>query len=122
MKRGELLARLVHNEGDNVDSAPDLHGLEGHTRAVLKDIVVMKRQGMGFIVTMIHLRGRRFSRVMMLLRMRKRVNDRLADRVALPHAEAGDLVAIFCAGAYGLTASPARFLGHPEPVEMLVGG
>ena len=48
--------------------------------------------------------------------------DRLGDRVALPHAEAGDLVAIFCAGAYGLTASPARFLGHPDPVEMLVGG
>ncbi len=47
--------------------------------------------------------------------------DRLADRVALPHADVGDVVAIFLAGAYGLSASPAGFLGHPQPVEVLVG-
>lgn len=46
--------------------------------------------------------------------------DLLGDRVALPHAEPGDLVAIFQSGAYGLTASPTAFLGHPAPVEMLV--
>ena len=45
--------------------------------------------------------------------------DRLADRVALPRAEVGDIVAIFLAGAYGLTASPAGFLGHPAPAEVL---
>ncbi|WBH16272.1 pyridoxal-dependent decarboxylase, exosortase A system-associated [Sphingomonas radiodurans] len=45
--------------------------------------------------------------------------DRLADRVALPRAEVGDIVAIFLAGAYGLTASPAGFLGHPAPSEVL---
>ena len=45
--------------------------------------------------------------------------DRLADRVALPRAEAGDVVAVFLAGAYGVSASPTRFLGHPEPAEML---
>lgn len=45
--------------------------------------------------------------------------DRLADRVALPRAEVGDVVAIFLAGAYGLTASPAGFLGHPAPAEVL---
>jgi diaminopimelate decarboxylase len=27
---------------------------------------------------------------------------------------------VFQAGAYGLTASPSRFLGHPEPGEALV--
>ncbi|MFD1950610.1 pyridoxal-dependent decarboxylase, exosortase A system-associated [Sphingomonas arantia] len=48
--------------------------------------------------------------------------DRLADRVALPRAEVGDLVAIFMAGAYGATASPAAFLGHPAPLERLVDG
>ena len=32
----------------------------------------------------------------------------------LPRAEVGDLVAIFCAGAYGLTASPQAFLGQPR--------
>ena len=46
--------------------------------------------------------------------------DLLADEVPLPHAEPGDVVAIFCAGAYGLTASPQAFLGQPAAREMLV--
>jgi diaminopimelate decarboxylase len=37
----------------------------------------------------------------------------------LPRAEVGDLVAIFCAGAYGLTASPTAFLSQPMAREML---
>ncbi|WP_085808466.1 pyridoxal-dependent decarboxylase, exosortase A system-associated [Sphingomonas sp. TZW2008] len=45
--------------------------------------------------------------------------DRLADRVALPPADVGDIIAIFLAGAYGATASPAAFLGHPAPAEVL---
>lgn len=45
--------------------------------------------------------------------------DRLADRIAFPHAEPGDLVAIFLAGAYGATASPTAFLGHPPAPELL---
>jgi diaminopimelate decarboxylase len=48
--------------------------------------------------------------------------DRLGDQVSLPHAEPGDLVAVFMAGAYGATASPNGFLGHPAPLEMLVNG
>lgn len=48
--------------------------------------------------------------------------DRLADKVALPHAEVGDLVAIFMAGAYGASASPAAFLGHKPAAELLVEG
>lgn len=47
--------------------------------------------------------------------------DRLADQVDLPLAEPGDVIAIFMAGAYGLTASPHEFLGHSRPVELLVG-
>ena len=35
-------------------------------------------------------------------------------------ADVGDLVVIFQAGAYGLTASPTAFLGHPAPREVLV--
>src|SRR6478752_6606696 len=35
--------------------------------------------------------------------------DLLGDNVALPHAEVGDLVVLFQAGAYGLTASPTAF-------------
>ena len=31
--------------------------------------------------------------------------------------EAGDLVVVFQSGAYGLTASPTRFLSHPPPRE-----
>jgi len=46
--------------------------------------------------------------------------DLLADRVELPHAEAGDLVVVFQSGAYGFSASPHRFLSHPAPVEVLV--
>lgn len=47
--------------------------------------------------------------------------DRLGDQVGLPRAEAGDVVALFMAGAYGASASPAAFLGHPPAIEMLVG-
>ncbi|MBB4642107.1 pyridoxal-dependent decarboxylase, exosortase A system-associated [Rhizorhapis suberifaciens] len=46
--------------------------------------------------------------------------DRLAEKVALPEAEPGDIVAIFMAGAYGASASPSAFLGHGPPLEMLV--
>ena len=46
--------------------------------------------------------------------------DLLGDAVTLPRAEIGDLIAIFQAGAYGLTASPTAFLGHPAPAEVLV--
>ena len=46
--------------------------------------------------------------------------DLLGDRVRLPRAEVGDLIAIFQAGAYGLTASPAAFLSHPKPGEVLL--
>jgi diaminopimelate decarboxylase len=46
--------------------------------------------------------------------------DVLADDVMLPACDVGDLVVVFQAGAYGLTASPTAFLSHPAPVEMLV--
>ena len=46
--------------------------------------------------------------------------DLLGDNVELPRAEVGDLVVIFQAGAYGLTASPTAFLGHPQPAEILL--
>ncbi len=46
--------------------------------------------------------------------------DRLADKAAVPHAEEGDLVAVFCAGAYGASASPAMFLGQGPAREVLV--
>lgn len=45
--------------------------------------------------------------------------DRLAEKAALPATREGDLVAVFMAGAYGLSASPAAFLGHPAPHEVL---
>lgn len=46
--------------------------------------------------------------------------DRLADNAMMPHADVGDLVAIFCAGAYGASASPSGFLGHGPAREMLI--
>ena len=46
--------------------------------------------------------------------------DLLGDSVTLPAAEIGDIVVVFQAGAYGLTASPVGFLSHPTPAEVLV--
>ncbi|MFC0102071.1 pyridoxal-dependent decarboxylase, exosortase A system-associated [Sphingopyxis terrae] len=46
--------------------------------------------------------------------------DRLGDQVGLPRADVGDLVALFQAGAYGASASPAAFLGQGPAREMLV--
>ena len=46
--------------------------------------------------------------------------DRLADKAELPRAEVGDLVAVFCAGAYGASASPMYFLGQGPALEILV--
>ncbi|MEF8700051.1 MAG: pyridoxal-dependent decarboxylase, exosortase A system-associated [Candidatus Accumulibacter sp. UW20] len=46
--------------------------------------------------------------------------DLLADRMALAEAKPGDLVVIFQSGAYGMTASPQGFLGHPACIEVIV--
>lgn len=46
--------------------------------------------------------------------------DLLADRMELPRAEPGDFVVVLQSGAYGLTASPRAFLGHPDAAEILV--
>lgn len=46
--------------------------------------------------------------------------DILADKMTLPVAEIGDLVAVFQSGAYGPSASPRGFLSHPEPRETLL--
>lgn len=46
--------------------------------------------------------------------------DLLADRMQLAKAEIGDLVAVFQSGAYGRSASPRDFLGHPDVIEALV--
>jgi len=46
--------------------------------------------------------------------------DILADRMELAHARVGDLIVVFQSGAYGPTASPGAFLGHPEVLEVLV--
>ena len=46
--------------------------------------------------------------------------DLLGDNVAVPAAGIDDLVVIFQQGAYGLTASPTAFLGHPAPAEVFV--
>lgn len=46
--------------------------------------------------------------------------DLLAHAAELPSADVGDIVAIFCAGAYGASASPANFLGHGAASEILI--
>ena len=46
--------------------------------------------------------------------------DMLGHQVELPRAEPGDLIAVFCAGAYGLSASPQAFLSQTKAREMMV--
>ena len=46
--------------------------------------------------------------------------DVVADKMPLGHAQIGDLVVVFQSGAYGASASPQGFLGHPEAIEVLV--
>jgi diaminopimelate decarboxylase len=46
--------------------------------------------------------------------------DLLGDEVSLPRADEGDLIAVFCAGAYGLSASPQAWESRPLAREMLV--
>lgn len=46
--------------------------------------------------------------------------DILADKMDLAHAREGDLIVVFQSGAYGPTASPGAFLGHPAALEVLV--
>ena len=45
--------------------------------------------------------------------------DVLGADINLPAAQIGDLIVVFQAGAYGLTASPTAFLGHEAPIELL---
>jgi diaminopimelate decarboxylase len=46
--------------------------------------------------------------------------DVLATDLALPEPRVGDVIAVENSGAYGLTASPTRFISHPEPAEALL--
>ncbi|WP_434063891.1 pyridoxal-dependent decarboxylase, exosortase A system-associated [Roseateles subflavus] len=46
--------------------------------------------------------------------------DLLAERMSLPAAQEGDLVVVYQSGAYGASASPQGFLGHPGCLEVLV--
>jgi diaminopimelate decarboxylase len=46
--------------------------------------------------------------------------DVLAEKLDMAKAEVGDLVVVLQSGAYGLTASPTGFLGHPLPREVLI--
>ncbi len=48
--------------------------------------------------------------------------DVLATDIMLPEVRVGDVIAIENSGAYGLTASPSRFISHPEPAEIVLAG
>ena len=48
--------------------------------------------------------------------------DILATNIELPEVRVDDLLAIESSGAYGITASPTRFISHPEPAEVLLDG
>ena len=47
-------------------------------------------------------------------------HDVFGDEVMLPRAEPGDLIGLFCAGAYGLSASPQGWESRPPAREIMV--
>lgn len=48
--------------------------------------------------------------------------DMLARKIAMPPLSRGDVLAVMMSGAYGLTASPTRFISHAEPKEYRIEG
>lgn len=46
--------------------------------------------------------------------------DVLARDITLPVAQPGDLLVVFQSGAYGASASPVNFLGHPPAAEIVL--
>jgi len=48
--------------------------------------------------------------------------DVLGRGVMLPGLQVGDVIGIHCSGAYGVTASPAHFISHDLPTELVVEG
>lgn len=48
--------------------------------------------------------------------------DILASDISLPEVRVNDVLAISNSGAYGITASPTRFISHPEPAELIFDG
>ncbi len=46
--------------------------------------------------------------------------DTFGKKVKLPVADAGDLLAVCCSGAYGYSSSPLGFLSHNKPEERVV--
>lgn len=46
--------------------------------------------------------------------------DVLAEKMSIGEADVGDLICVMQSGAYGFTASPHLFLGHPAPLQVLV--
>jgi len=46
--------------------------------------------------------------------------DKLGDGVSMPRADVGDVIAVFMAGGYGASASPAAFLGHGPAAEGII--
>ncbi len=48
--------------------------------------------------------------------------DVLGRGVEMPELQVGDVIGIHCSGAYGVTASPAHFISHDLPAEVMVEG
>lgn len=48
--------------------------------------------------------------------------DQLSRKISLPPLMRDDVIAILMSGAYGLTASPTRFISHAEPAEYAWNG
>lgn len=116
---GVYLARVIDRKqsGDETFLVVD-GGLNHHLAATGNFGTVVRRN---YPVALAHRIGAEPEEIVSVVGPLCTPLDRLADRVALPRAEVGDVVAVFASGAYGPSASPSAFLGHPPARELLVG-
>lgn len=115
---GVYLARVVDRKASGGETFLILDGGLNHQLAASGNFGTVVRRN--YPLALAHAMGAEATETLSVVGPLCTPLDRLGDRVALPPARMGDVVAIFLAGAYGATASPSAFLGH-EPASEILG-
>lgn len=114
---GVYLARIVDRKESGGETFLVLDGGLNHQLAATGNLGTVVRRN--YPLALAHRMGEAAEETVSVVGPLCTPLDRLGDRVALPRAEVGDVIAVFLAGAYGATASPAAFLGHPPAAEVV---
>lgn len=115
---GVYLTRVVDVKASGGETFVVVDGGLNHQLAASGNFGTVVRRN--YPVTVAHAMGQATAGVVSVVGPLCTPLDRLGDKVALPAVTAGDLVAVFLAGAYGASASPSAFLGHPPAAERVV--